>query len=185
MLPQLEEIARKRKMLGLTQKQLAKLAGVSQSLIAKLESRKISPSYDKVKAIFDALEELETKAEIRAASILHNKVVGVQKNEPVSKAVKLMVEYGYSQLPIFDGEHVIGSISEKTLLKKLSAGKSLSEISQMPVEAIMDESFPQVDKSAPLRLISSLLEVYPAVLVSEKGKIIGIITKADLLKVLL
>jgi len=41
MLPPIEEIAKKRRILGLTQKQLAKLAGVSQSLIAKLESQKI------------------------------------------------------------------------------------------------------------------------------------------------
>lgn len=185
MLPPVEEIARKRKILGLTQKQLAKLAGVSQSFIAKLESRKISPSYDKVKAIFDVLNRLETKTEIRAVDILHDNVVGVQKSEPVARAVKLMMEHGYSQLPVFDGEQVVGSISEKTIMRKLSSGKSLSEVSQMLVEAVMEESFPQVDKYAPLRLISSLLDVYPAVLVTEKGKVAGIITKADLLKVLL
>ena len=70
MLPPLEEVAQKRKMLNLTQKQLAKLAGVSQSLIAKLESKKIDPSYTKVKAIFDALERLETKTEVHAAKVL-------------------------------------------------------------------------------------------------------------------
>ncbi|MDH5420035.1 MAG: helix-turn-helix domain-containing protein, partial [Candidatus Bathyarchaeota archaeon] len=63
MLPSLEEVAKKRRILGLTQKQLAKLAGVSQSLIAKLESRKIDPSYTKVKAIFDVIERLEIKTE--------------------------------------------------------------------------------------------------------------------------
>ena len=35
MLPSLEEIAKKRRILNLTQKQLAQSAGVSQSLIAK------------------------------------------------------------------------------------------------------------------------------------------------------
>ena len=38
MLPSLDEIAKKRKMLGLTQKELARMAGVSQSSIAKIES---------------------------------------------------------------------------------------------------------------------------------------------------
>lgn len=185
MLPQLEEIAKKRKMLGLTQKQLAKLAGVSQSLIAKLESGKINPSYDKVKAIFDAIEKLETDMEIRVSEILHNKVVGIQKNEPVARAVKLMVEHGFSQLPVFDGDRVVGSVSEKTLMRKLSSTKDLTQISHLPVECIMEESFPQVGKNAPIKLVSNLLDVYPAVLVSEKGNIVGIITKADLLKVLL
>jgi len=185
MLPSLEEVARKRRMLNLTQKQLARLAGVSQSLIAKLESRKIDPSYTKVKAIFDALESMEIKTEVRAKEVLHAKVVGVQKSDTVSKAVRLMTDHGYSQLPVFDGEHSVGSISEKTMLGQVLAGKDLTEVSTLPVGDIMDEAFPQVGEDAPLPLISSLLQVYPAVLISKKGKVVGIVTKADLLKMLL
>ncbi|MBS7659392.1 MAG: CBS domain-containing protein [Candidatus Bathyarchaeia archaeon] len=185
MLPPLEDIAKKRKMLGLTQKQLAKLAGVSQSLIAKLESGKVSPSYDKVKAIFDAIESLEIKVDYKAADVMHENVVGVQKGRPVAEAVKLMVNYGFSQLPVFDGEKVVGSISEKTILELMASGKDLSEISELLIEEVMDESFPQIGKNTPLRIVSGLLQVYPAVIVSDKGKVVGIITKADLLKVLL
>jgi predicted transcriptional regulator len=46
----------------------------------------------------------------------------------------------------------------------------------------MEEAFPQVGEDAPLSLLSSLLQVYSAVLISKKGKVAGIITKADLLK---
>jgi predicted transcriptional regulator len=49
----------------------------------------------------------------------------------------------------------------------------------------MDEAFPQVGEDAPLSLLSGLLQVYPAVLMSKKGKVVGIATKADLLKMLL
>jgi len=185
MLPSLEEVAKKRRMLGLTQKQLAKLAGISQSLIAKLESKKIDPSYTKVKAIFDALERLEMKTEVHAEEVLHDEVVGVQKSDPVSKAVRLMTDHGYSQLPVFDGEHSVGSISEKTMLGQVSAGKDLAQVSKLPVEDVMEEAFPQVGEDAPLPLISSLLQVYSAVLISKKGKVVGIVTKADLLKMLL
>jgi len=60
----------------------------------------------------------------------------------------------------------------------------LSQISALPAEDIMEEAFPQVTEDAPLSLISNLLQTYPAVLVSKKGEIVGIITKADLLRVL-
>jgi predicted transcriptional regulator len=185
MLPSLEEAGRKRRIVGLTQQQLARLAGVSQSLIAKLESGKIDPSYTKVKAIFDALEQLQTKAEVLAEEIIHSGVIGIQKSDTVSKAVQTMAEYGYSQLPVFDGEHSVGSISEKTITGKVSAGKDLTQISKLPVGDVMEEAFPQVGENAPLSLISSLLQVYPAVLISIKGKVVGIVTKADLLKMLL
>jgi predicted transcriptional regulator len=185
MLPTLDEVAKKRRMMGLTQQKLAKMANVSQSLIAKLESQKIDPAYTKVKAIFDALERLQTEAEVRAEEVLQNNVIGVQKSAPVSEAVQTMAEYGYSQLPVFDGEHAVGSISEKTIIGKVSAGKDLSQVSKLSVGKVMEDAFPQVGEDAPLPLISSLLQVYPAVLILAKGKVVGIVTKADLLKMLL
>ncbi len=184
MLPSLEEVAKKRRIFNLTQKELAKLAGVSQSLIAKLESKKIDPSYTKVKAILDVLERLEMENVIRAKDVLHNNVVEVQKTDKVSTAVQLMRKYGYSQLPVFGGEHSVGSISEKTILSQVLAGKDLTQVSTLFVGDIMDEALPQVGEDAPLSLISSLLQVYPAVLMSKKGKVVGIATKADLLKIL-
>jgi predicted transcriptional regulator len=185
MLPSLDEVGKKRRLMGLTQQKLARLAGVSQSLIAKLESQKIDPSYTKVKAIFDALERLQTETEVRADEMLHNELIGVQKSALVSKAVQTMAEYGYSQLPVFDGEHAVGSISEKTIIGKVSAGKDLNQVSKLSVGEVMEEAFPQVGEDAPLPLISSLLQVYSAVLISTKGKVVGIVTKADLLKMLL
>ena len=184
MLPSIEEVAKKRRIAGLTQQKLARLAGVSQSLIAKLESQKIDPAYTKVKSIFDTLERLQTETEVLAEDMLHNKVIGIQKTDPVSKAVQTMAEHGYSQLPVFDGEHPVGSISEKTIIGKVSAGKDLSQVSKRLVGEVMEEAFPQISDDTPLSLITNLLQTYSAVLVSKKGDIIGIITKADLLRML-
>jgi len=182
MFPTLEEIAKKRRQLGLKQAELAKLAGVSQSLIAKLESGKIDSSYSKVKTIFDVLDRLETKTKIQEQKIVPNEIISIQKDEPLSKVVRLMKDHGYSQIPVFNGKQSVGSISEKTILRQILAGKDLGQISKLPTEEIMEEAFPQVSEDAPLSLISSLLQTYSAVLVAKKGNAVGIITKADLLR---
>jgi len=161
------------------------MAGVSQSLIAKIESGRIDPAYTKMKAIFTSLEQQETRTNFRAKEILQSKVISVQQDVPVSSAVRLMMKHGYSQLPVCDGEHAVGSISEKTISNQVLAGKDLNELSTIPIKDVMDEAFPQVGEDAPLSLISGLLQVYSAVLVSKKGTAIGILTKADLLKILL
>ncbi len=184
MFPSLEDIAKKRRMLGLKQAELARLAGVSQSLVAKLESGKIDSSYTKVKTIFDVLDRLETKTKVQEEKVVPNQVISIQKDEPVSKVVGLMKEHGYSQIPVFDGKQSVGSISEKTILRQILAGKDLAQISKLPIEDIMEEAFPQVNEDAPLSLISSLLQTYSAVLVARKGVIVGIITKADLLRII-
>jgi predicted transcriptional regulator len=184
MFPSLEDIAKKRRVLGLRQQELAKLAGVSQSLIAKLESGKIDSSYTKVKVIFDVLDRLEAKTKIHEEKVVPNEVIGIQKDEPVSKVVRLMKEHGYSQIPVFDGKRSVGSISEKTILREILAGKDLAQISKLPTEDIMEEAFPQVGEDAPLSLISNLLQTYSAVLVARKGDVMGIVTKADLLRII-
>ena len=182
MFPTLEDIAKKRRQLGLKQTELAKLAGVSQSLVAKLESGKIDSSYTKVKTIFDVLERLEAKTKVQEEKIVPNEVISIQKDEPLAKVVRLMKDHGYSQIPVFNGQQSVGSITEKTILRQILAGKDLAQISKLPTEDIMEEAFPQVSEEAPLSLISSLLQTYSAVLISRKGIVVGIITKADLLR---
>lgn len=184
MFPPLEDIAKRRRQLGLKQSELAKAAGVSQSLIAKLEAGTIDSSYTKVKTIFDVLERLEFKTKVQTEKILHNEVVSVQKCDPISKVVNMMKEHGYSQIPVFDEKQSVGSVSEKAILRQILAGKDLDEISKLPTGEIMEEAFPQINEDAPLSLITSLLQTYSAVLVSRKGVVIGIITKADLLRML-
>ena len=184
MFPTLEDIAKRRRQLGLKQSELAKAAGVSQSLIAKLEAGTIDSSYTTVKTIFDILDRIEFKNKIQAEKVVHNEVVSVQKCEPISKVVKLMKEHGYSQIPVFDGKQSVGSVSEKAIMRQILEGKDLEQISHLPTEDIMEEAFPQISEDAPLSLITSLLQSYSAVLVSRKGVLVGIITKADLLRML-
>jgi len=184
MLPRLDEIPRRRRSLNLTQKDLALLAGVSQSMIAKIEALKINPSYERTKKIFDALEELERKAETKAKEIASRKVVGVRREDLVAKATAAMRQTGFSQLPVLDDGFVVGSISEKSILTQVVKGKDLTELSNEHVEDIMDEPFPQLDEDSPLSAILMLLQYSPAVVLTKRGRPSGIVTRADLLKVM-
>ncbi len=183
MLPEINEIKRRRKSLDLTQKKLAALVGVSQSLIAKIESGRLNPSYSVAKRIFETLESLEKRVETTAKDILSPKVVYVNKDDPISKAMKLMEENGYSQLPVFDEEKIIGSISDRTILDMIAKGKDLSKMLKQPVKLVMGEAFPRISEDASLTVISTLLKYNQAVLVTKRDKCVGIITKTDLFKV--
>jgi len=183
-IPELETIASRRRKLDLTQAHLARASGVSQSYIAKLESRKIEPSYVKVKAILEALQRLEQRGEARASEIMTHGVISVQSSETVELAARLMRAHGFSQLPVLEGEKSVGSISEKTIIDRIVNGEGRETVARMPVFEIMEDAFPQVGEEAPVSVITSLLRAYPAVLVSNKGQIMGIVTKADLLKTL-
>ena len=182
MLPQIEEIKRKRMALGITQFKLAKLVGVSQSLIAKLESGNLDPSYSNAKKIFLALEKMEVADSKKVRNVMSNKLFKVGISDTVKIAINLMKRKGISQLPIFDGENNVGSISEKTVLDRLASGEDMDSLVTGRVEEIMDGTFPTVDEDLPVKAAAQLLQYSQGLLVLSKGKFIGFVTKADILK---
>ena len=183
MLPEINEIQKRRKALSLTQNSLAAVTGVSQSIIAKVESGKVNPSYSTVKKLLDTLESMNNKNELKAIDIAHKKIIRISKNDNVSKAVRLMKEHGYSQLPVFDGKNIVGSISEKNIMNLIAKGQSLKKILGQKVEDVMSDAFPRVNEQTPAAAVSMLLQNENAVLVVKNDKTVGIITKADLLRV--
>lgn len=185
MLPDLKEIQKRRRSIGLSQKQLASYAGVSQSLIAKIESGKIEPSYRNVKRMFEALEKEVSKQKrtILAKEISNKGIVGVDKKDPVHRAIELMRKYAISQLPVYDEITPVGSITEKVITNHIAQKKDLKKLSEMPVEKVMEEGLPLISEDVPVEILIPLLQYSPAVLTIKKGVTTGIITKADLLKI--
>ncbi len=169
-----------RKKLGITQHQLAKMAGVSQSLVAKVEAGSIDPAYSKVKKIIEVLQREHYSKEKAAKEIMNAGVKTVSSSEPLSSAATKMRKYSISQMPVMQGKQVIGSISEQAILSNFST--DAKKIARMKVHDAMEEAFPTALLTTPISAIAYLLRHHSAVLVMQKGKIAGIITKADLLK---
>ena len=172
---ELEEVKKIRKKLGLTQTELANRAGVSQSLIAKIESSRIDPTYTKTKKIFAALSDLEKKEEIKAEQLMAGRIISIVPNASIKEAISKMKKSQISQLPVIEDNKLVGLVSESTILDAMlnSKGKEVREI--------MQEAPPIVSKTTSVQVISNLLKHYPMVLVSEEGKLVGLITKSDLL----
>ncbi len=178
---QLKNIQKMRKALGLTQSDLARLSGVSQSLIAKIEAGRIDPSFSKTMAIFETLQKLQLKNSKKVKSVMTKEVISVDAESNVREVVKLMHKHAISQMPVLSKDEVIGSVSEKALIKKL-AEESPKLLFMKKVKEVMEPSFPTVNEDTPIDLLIPILNFYPAILVM-RGKIIaGIVTRADLLK---
>lgn len=176
-----KDIQKMRKILGLTQSELAKLSGVSQSLIAKIEAGKIDPSFSKTIAIFETLQRLQLGNSKKVKNVMTKKVVFIDAESSVGEAVKLMYTHAISQMPVLSGDEVIGSVSEKVLIKKLSTEESKSLFIKK-VKEVMEPPFPTVNEDTPIDLLIPMLNFYPAILVMRGKSIAGIVTRADLLK---
>jgi predicted transcriptional regulator len=186
MMPDLEEIPRLRKALGLTQTAIARLANVSQSTIVKIEKRQMNPSYDSVRRIMDALQAELKKQEKKALveQIQSRKVQSVEAKMPLSSAVDEMRRWKFSQMPVMHNGHPVGSISDKVINNLILSGRDPKDLARIRVDEVMESAFPQVDAKAPVELAAGLLRHYDAVLVTSKGDVTGIVTKSDLMKLL-
>ncbi len=166
---------------GLSQRQLARLAGVSQSLIAKIETGRVNPRFETVQRILSVLREYLARMNI-VDSIASRPVITVSIDDPVRKAVTLMDRYGFSQLPVLDREgRIVGTILESSILRALSE-RGVSVLDE-PVANVMEEPLPIVRRGESLDTVVRLLDKHPAVLVVEEdGRLYGIVTKIDVLR---
>ncbi len=176
----LGEIRRRRRRLGLTQKELARLVGVSQPLIARIESGTIDPKLSLVKRIFEVLDELEGRS-VTAKDVMKSPVIYATPETPLREVVEIMMKNGISQIPILKSGEVVGSVTESSILRTiLSKGKA----NRLKAKDCMEDPFPVVSPKESVEVVSKLLLENPAVLVVENGNLVGIITKQDVMRVL-
>ena len=155
---------------------------MSQSLIAKIESGKVDPSYMKAKKIFEVLESLQKKQSKKVSEIMTKKVISIDESKMVSMAIDLMDRHAISQLPVLSKGEVVGAVSEKLLVKYISNGKEVDELLKKKVKDVMEDPFPTLNEDAPVEVAAKLLNYYPAVLITAKGKMVGIVTRSDLFR---
>lgn len=105
-------------------------------------------------------------------------VVSAAPNDKVSVALAKMNDLGLTQLPVLEEGRSVGSLSENRVLAKVVRDRHLlnSDVSE-----VMEASFPSVDVDASAQEVTRQLQSNPAVLVEEYGRIVGIITRHDVL----
>src|SRR5919199_1312868 len=115
-------------------------------------------------------------------------LVLVESHQKVGEAIDLMQRYGISQIPVVRHESaesladIIGSIRERGLLDRVFRNQdSLSE----DIAAAMEPPLPavEIDESVDT-VFTDLSGESPAVVVAERGRPVGVLTRADLLEYL-
>ena len=195
-LPDLEQIRKRRQALGLTQQKLADGAKVLRVVINRIEKRKkiknktgrrYSPSYDDVRRIFDYLEKEELD---RAANMPSDKTAGeicnwngdmslvtVTSSNTIDTAHDLMGDDGQiTQLPVLESGECVGLITQKSMLDNPKAKNVKDAMIDKPV--VIDE-----DMKITPGLIELLHTPQACIFVSKhnSSKLKGVIVAWDLI----
>jgi predicted transcriptional regulator len=175
----LSQLKHARQKLGLTQAQLARQAGLSQSLIAKIEAGKLDPKYSTVQRLEETIALLQGKDQPTVKEVMQRHLLSARLDDRVPQLIKRMQQAGISQVPVMEGRHVAGLITEATLLQAISEG---SPISKLTAKEVMADAPPIIPSTTPLAAAVQLLEHTAIIIVTERGAIAGIVTRSDLLK---
>ena len=114
------------------------------------------------------------------SSRAHNRLVTVEPTHTVAEAVELMKKYEIDQIPVMNGNGMVGSISESGLFSKLFSNP---ELKNEKISNVMEQSFPVVAFDTPVERLSSMINKdNGAVLSKDDAGNYHIVTKYDLIQ---
>lgn len=107
-------------------------------------------------------------------------MITVAAADPARRALAIMEDHNVSQLPVMDGERMIGSLSEGGLMAR--AFKDAGALDRA-CAALMETPFPRADADDTVqKAIDVLANSANAVVVEEMGNPIGILTRYDVIR---
>ena len=127
------------------------------------------------------LEKTGLTARDLVASHRGHRLVGVDHGDTVARAVQLMTESGYSQMPVTRDGRVVGSVNEACLYSALRNDPATRTAT---VGSVMQAAFPFVDISTGIDALAAMITPdNPALLVRDfKSDDTFIITRSDVMR---
>jgi cystathionine beta-synthase len=106
---------------------------------------------------------------------------GAQATDSVRTAFNLMKSHDLSQLPVLDGEQVVGSITETQVLHFLLENPLHN--SEKPLRQVMGEAFPMVKNDLPISQLNRYIsKEIPAVLAADRSGGLHVLTQYDVIQ---
>ncbi len=123
--------------------------------------------------------------EIKVKDIIlrnHNKkMISIAPETTVRAAFDLMKKMDISQIPVLEGDKMVGSLTESHVLNYLL--ENPMNHTESKVAEIMDAPFPIVEEDLPMRQLNRYIsKKIPAVVVKNKAGVLHILTKYDIIQ---
>jgi len=120
----------------------------------------------------------------RVEDLLHKrpqKIIAAQAADAIRDVLGLMKQHGISQVPVLEGEKLVGMLSETGILGAMLSDSSTAHRS---AGALAEPTYEVVEPSAPVSRLSDVVAQGKVALVMEAGKLQGVVTKIDLIEYL-
>ena len=108
------------------------------------------------------------------------KLVTATSDQTVAEAIAIMKKYDIENIPIMDGDGMVGSLSESGLFNKILSDP---EIKEQTIASVMEKAYPMVSFKTPVGKLSNLISKHNgAVLSKDESGNYHIVTKYDIIQ---
>lgn len=107
-----------------------------------------------------------------------SKLVSATGSDSFQKVIRLMKKHGISQLPVLDGDKLLGIVSESDLLEALLNDPHSVD---RPVADCVDQDYVVVPPDTPVVQLAPIFTQGKVALVEQEGSIHAVVTKIDLI----
>jgi predicted transcriptional regulator len=142
--------------------------------------------YSSLKKIFDTLTGLRCERDSKARfnnlilrDIYHTPVVYAKIDEPLRLVAARMIENGFSQLPVQEGDRLVGTVTESSINRAIM-NRSVERAGELTVEDVLEAPLPVLDEGLCVSTVVELIHLNQAVLSVSRGVVVGIVTNTDL-----
>ena len=105
-------------------------------------------------------------------------VITAEASDGVADVIRLMKNHGISQLPVLDGERLVGIISEVDLLNALLKDPATVD---RAVGDFVDQNYVVVPPDTPIGRLATVFSQGKVALVQHEGRVRAVLTKIDLI----
>lgn len=121
---------------------------------------------------------------MKVKDIMVSKVISVDKDESLKRVLDLMQKYQITKIPVLDDKRFFGLVTDNVIAYKLgSIRKKSVTASRLHASSVTEKNVVTVSPDDQVKtILKSVGEPGPTMLpVLEKGRLVGVVTKADLL----
>ncbi len=162
----------------------ARQAGRSENIVVILPdsaagslARFFDDEWLRARGLLDEQPGLGVVADVLRAK--SGEVIVARAQDRVRDVISRMKAHGISQLPVLDGERLLGAVAEVDLLRYLVSGEHSLE---SPVGVLAETDYATVTAQTAVERVQALLaDVRMAIVLADDGRIAGVVTKIDLI----
>lgn len=181
-IPNIDEIQKFRKKLGIERNELAKAIGVTTNMISQIETKRAKPNAENYKKIIEYFYQISDKNETTLEEIWANPIKFLTPRQSILKAKEYFDStLDIDVLPVLNNEEdrlLLGKISRINFDEKMKDGKL--DLQTTIVKDILEEAPPTFPHDTPKTQIRQILQVRNScVLVAKGNKITGIVNYWD------